>query len=138
MKIKKEKKDPVGGILSASSVLMLVHCVVIFQKTSGDQQGDSQTICWHHRWMIPPLGQEHSHGKTQYIPGKQVLVSVRLWKTNKKTIVLEYSAYFLLEIMKLHNTFQITNLCTNKAYCNYRDFILEGMTNLSKPTSRRF
>ena len=84
MKIKKEKKDPVGGILSASSVLMLVHCVVIFQKTSGDQQGDSQTICRHHRWMIPPLGQEHSHGKTQYIPGKQVLVSVRLWKTNKK------------------------------------------------------
>ena len=24
--------------------------------------------------MIPPLGQEHSHGKTQHIPGKQVLV----------------------------------------------------------------
>ena len=24
--------------------------------------------------MIPPLGWEHSHGKTQYIPGKQVLV----------------------------------------------------------------
>ena len=24
--------------------------------------------------MIPPLGREHSHGKTQYIPGKQVLV----------------------------------------------------------------
>jgi hypothetical protein len=24
--------------------------------------------------MIPPLGREHFHGKTQYIPGKQVLV----------------------------------------------------------------
>ena len=24
--------------------------------------------------MIPPLGREHSHGKTQHIPGKQVLV----------------------------------------------------------------
>ena len=24
--------------------------------------------------MIPPFGQERSHGKTQYIPGKQVLV----------------------------------------------------------------
>ena len=23
--------------------------------------------------MIPPSGQEHSHGKTQYIPGKQDL-----------------------------------------------------------------
>ena len=24
--------------------------------------------------MIPPSGQEHSHGKTEYNPGKQVLV----------------------------------------------------------------
>ena len=31
-------------------------------------------------WMIPPLGQEHSYGKTQYIPGKQVLVRSWLWK----------------------------------------------------------
>ena len=30
--------------------------------------------------MIPPSGREHSHGKTQYIPGKQVLVRSRLWK----------------------------------------------------------
>ena len=30
--------------------------------------------------MIPPLGREHSHGKTQYIPGKQVLVRSWLWK----------------------------------------------------------
>ena len=30
--------------------------------------------------MIPPLGQEYSHGKTQYIPGKQVLMRSRLWK----------------------------------------------------------
>ena len=30
--------------------------------------------------MIPPLGREHSHGKTQYISGKQVLVRSRLWK----------------------------------------------------------
>ena len=29
--------------------------------------------------MIPPLGWEHSHGKTQYIPGKQVLVRSWLW-----------------------------------------------------------
>ena len=41
----------------------------------------SQTICWHHRRMIPPLGREHLHGKTQYIPGKQVLVSAWMWKT---------------------------------------------------------
>ena len=34
-------------------------------------------------WMIPSLGWEHSHGKTQYIPGKQVLVRSWLWKTNK-------------------------------------------------------
>ena len=30
--------------------------------------------------MIPPLGWEHSHCKTQYIPGKQVLV--RSWLEN--------------------------------------------------------
>ena len=32
--------------------------------------------------MIPPSGREHSHGKTQYIPGEQVLVLKvsRLWK----------------------------------------------------------
>ena len=30
-------------------------------------------------WMLLPLGLEHSHGKTQYIPGKQVLVRSRLW-----------------------------------------------------------
>ena len=34
--------------------------------------------------MIPSLGWEHYHGKTQYIPGKQVLVSLRLWKTKKQ------------------------------------------------------
>ena len=42
------------------------------------------TICGHHKRMILPLGREHSHGKTQYIPGKQVLVSAWLWKTNKQ------------------------------------------------------
>ena len=31
-------------------------------------------------WMIPPLGRKHSHDKTQYIPGKQVLVRSGLWK----------------------------------------------------------
>ena len=30
--------------------------------------------------MIPLSRQEHSHGKIQYIPGKQVLVRSRLWK----------------------------------------------------------
>ena len=30
--------------------------------------------------MILPLGREHSHGKTQYIPGKQVLVRSWQWK----------------------------------------------------------
>ena len=30
--------------------------------------------------MIPPSGQEHSHGKTQHIPGKQVLARSWLWK----------------------------------------------------------
>ena len=30
--------------------------------------------------MIPPLRQEHSHGKTQCIPGKQVLVRSWPWK----------------------------------------------------------
>ena len=30
--------------------------------------------------MIPPSGREHSHGKTQYIPGMQVLVRSWLWK----------------------------------------------------------
>ena len=29
-------------------------------------------------WMIPPLGWKCSHGRTQYIPGKQVLVSAWL------------------------------------------------------------
>ena len=33
--------------------------------------------------MIPPLGREHSHGKTQYIPGKQVLVNDSGKQTNK-------------------------------------------------------
>ena len=37
-------------------------------------------------WMIPPLRQERSHSKNQYIPGKQVL---ELWK-NKKTIITKY------------------------------------------------
>ena len=31
-------------------------------------------------WMIPPLRREHSHGKTHYIPWKQVLVRSWLWK----------------------------------------------------------
>ena len=30
-------------------------------------------------WMMPPLGTEYSHGKTQYIPGKQVLVRSQLF-----------------------------------------------------------
>ena len=30
--------------------------------------------------MIPPSGWEHFHGKTQYIPGKKVLVRSCLWK----------------------------------------------------------
>jgi hypothetical protein len=47
----------------------------------------SQTICRHHRQMILPTGREHSHGKTQYIPGKQVLVSAWLLKTNKKRLL---------------------------------------------------
>ena len=33
--------------------------------------------------MIPPLGWEHSHGKTQYIPGKQVLVWKIYYKSNQ-------------------------------------------------------
>ena len=41
-------------------------------------------------WMILPLGQEHSHGKTQYIPGKQVLVRSRLlrWEYAKNVAEL--------------------------------------------------
>ena len=31
-------------------------------------------------WMILPSWWEHSHGKTQYIPGKKVLVRSCLWK----------------------------------------------------------
>ena len=35
----------------------------------------SRTICRHHRRMMYLLwGGKHSHGKTQYIPGKQVFV----------------------------------------------------------------
>ena len=43
--------------------------------------------------MIPPLGREHSHGKIQYIPGKQVLV--RSWLENL-FILLTMNVFFLL------------------------------------------
>ena len=43
----------------------------------------------HCRWMIPHLGQELSHGMTHYIPGKQVLVSAWLWKTNKQNSLVQ-------------------------------------------------
>jgi hypothetical protein len=36
----------------------------------------SQTICQSRVMMIPPSGREHEHGKIQYIPGKQILVTV--------------------------------------------------------------
>ena len=38
----------------------------------------SQTICRHHRQMIPTLGREHYHGKTQYItePGPGEVMTV--------------------------------------------------------------
>ena len=43
---------------------------------SGPIQSDHLSIA---DWMIPPSGREHSHGKTQYIPGKQVLVLMVSW-----------------------------------------------------------
>ena len=39
--------------------------------------------------MIPPSGRKHSHGNTQYIPGKQVLVRSLLWK-----IYLRYARHY--------------------------------------------
>ena len=38
--------------------------------------------------MILPLEWEHSHGKKQYIPGKQVLVKSWLWKNNLACCIL--------------------------------------------------
>ena len=35
---------------------------------------------WHLRMTLGQEGREHSHGKSQYNPGKQVLVRSRLWK----------------------------------------------------------
>ena len=42
--------------------------------------------------MIPPLGQEYSHGKTQYIPGKQVLV--RSWPWIFFSFILHYAVWY--------------------------------------------
>ena len=45
------------------------------------------SVCWSQIVMILLLGQEHEHGKTKYIPGKQVLVRSWLWKTNKQKLM---------------------------------------------------
>ena len=40
-------------------------------------------------WMIPPFVRDHFHGKTKYIPGKQVLVRSWLWKKNTQKKIQE-------------------------------------------------
>ena len=63
----------------------------------------SQTICWHHRWMIPSSRRKYYHGKTQYIPGEQVLVRSWLWKIYS-FYVAAYIFYRLFYRLKAINT----------------------------------
>ena len=46
--------------------------------------------------MIPPSGQVHSHGKTQYIPGKQVLVRSCLWKIYCREQFIQFQFFLRL------------------------------------------
>ena len=68
-------------------------------------------ICWHHRWMIPPLGREHSHDKTQYIPGKQVLVNDCGKQTNKN--ILQILLVYSLDCTKWYSSMQAKITCVN-------------------------
>ena len=80
-------------VTSASSSGLLdfmvnFHCVwsisgllIVYQDGDYLYLGQyNQTICWSQIVMIPPLRRKHWHGKTQYIPGKKVLVRSCQWK----------------------------------------------------------
>jgi hypothetical protein len=73
-------------------------------------------------WMIPPLGRKHSHGKTQCIPGNQVLVNSWLWK-----IYLDYNSIRLSHFADVkifpHARVEFSNHCNLQKsisdHCSY-------------------
>ena len=67
--------------------------------------------------MIPPLGREHSHGKTQCNPENQVLVRSWLWKTNKQTI------FVLNNIQKKINSWKCNKFCIPKHFSKFSNII---------------
>lgn len=88
---------PQRKVTSASSsgslgLIMNFHCVwsvagwlIVYQDGNYLYPGQySQTIFLSKIKMIPPLEQEHQCGKTQCIPGMQVLVKSWLRKTKKR------------------------------------------------------
>ena len=84
-----------GQLLEDRGTEMTARGIQVKQKDSSvrgvifrDLTWLAGSICWSQIVMILLLGQEHEHGKTQYIPGKQVLVRSWLWKTNKLYIDL--------------------------------------------------
>ena len=75
MKVTKEFHIELAGIPHSS-----VKCYRVVNSVPRRRLSLSGPILSIADQMIPPSRQEYSHGKTQYIPGKQVLVRSWLWK----------------------------------------------------------
>ena len=70
-----------GFIMNFHCVWSVVGWLIVYQNSDYLYPSEySQTICQLQIVMILPSGQEHQHDKTQYIPGKQVMVRLWLWK----------------------------------------------------------
>ena len=97
-----------GQLLEDRGTEMTARGIQVKQKDSSvrgvifrDLTWLAGSICWSQIVMILLLGQEHEHGKTQYIPGKQVMVRSWLWKTYKQTTL----TWFLFLVKKESDSF---------------------------------